>query len=135
MADTDDARRLAEIRARADAASPGPWQIEGVRVTATRASGTMTADLVASNAAFVAFARDDIPYLLDLVAARDKELTELRGLLADLCEDSRAAAAALRYWQSLEKVAYQHELPYPTWRDTADAMLTFARAALGGETR
>ena len=107
MADTtdNDTRRLAEIRARVDAASPGPWQIEGVRVTATRASGTMTADLVASNAAFVAFARDDIPYLLDLVAARDKELAELRGLLADLCEDSRAAAAAVRYRRALRCIA------------------------------
>ena len=71
MADTDDtARRLAEIRARADAASPGPWQ-----------------------------------YLLDLVAARDREIAELRGLLADLCEDSRAAAAAVRYRRALERLA------------------------------
>lgn len=132
MADTDDARRLAEIRARADAASPGPWQIEGVRVTATRASGTMTADLVASNAAFVAFARDDIPYLLDLVAARDKELAELRGLLADLCEDSRAAAAAVRYRRALEAVVKLHPEPAASWAVTADVMRDVAREALGG---
>ena len=138
MADTtdNDTRRLAEIRARVDAASPGPWQMDGVRVTASRASGAVTGDLVAGNAAFVAHARDDIPYLLDLVAALDREIAELQGLLADLCEDSRAAAAAVRYRRALEeiaagKVSVDGE-SYPILGvDVADV----ARAALEDETR
>jgi len=150
MSDTtdDDARRLDEIRDREQRASPGPWSLS--RIAAHDSDGEYCGtdnylidagreeigglDLD-DDAEFAAHARDDIPYLLDLVAARDKEIAELQGLLADLCEDSRAAELALRYRMALEKVAYQHELPYPTWRDTADAMLAVARAALEGETR
>jgi len=137
MADTtdNDTRRLAEIRARVDAASPGPWQMDGVRVTASRASGAVTGDLVAGNAAFVAHARDDIPYLLDLVAALDREIAELQGLLADLCEDSRAAAAAVRYRRALEKIAAQkYQNDSGMWWDTG-AMCRIAREALEDETR
>ena len=106
MADTadNDTRRLAEIRARADAAMPGPWRANGDRVLA---GDVLWGDAVlrAQNAEFVAHSRDDIPYLLALVAARDRELAELRGLLADLCEDSRAAAAAVRYRRALRCIA------------------------------
>lgn len=144
MADTDDAaRRLAEIRARADAVSPG-WYYVGDAVVGVAApcehleqmTGRLSEYLISvgrpheaheivpavyeldwpeesaitfgehqANCRFIAAARSDIPYLLDLVAARDRELAELRGLLADLCEDSRAAAAAVRYRRALVDIA------------------------------
>lgn len=44
-------------------------------------------------------------WLLAQLAAKDRELAELRGVLADLCEDSRAAAAAVRYRRALERLA------------------------------
>ena len=99
-----DEQRLAAIRARADAATPGPWQseCEGDLVTAGPLSLTL-ADFTwrrkpnPADAPFVARARDDVPWLLALVA-------ELRGLLSDLCEDSRAAREAVRYRRALEEV-------------------------------
>ena len=119
MADTDDtARRLDEIRDREQWASPGPWSLS--RIAAHDSDGEYCGTdnyLIDANreeiggldldddAEFAAHARDDIPYLLDLVAARDKEIAELQGLLADLCEDSRAAAAAVRYRRALERLA------------------------------
>ena len=119
MADTDDtARRLDEIRDREQWASPGPWSLS--RIAAHDSDGEYCGTdnyLIDANreeiggldldddAEFAAHARDDIPYLLDLVAARDKEIAELQGLLADLCEDSRAAAAAVRYRRALQEIA------------------------------
>lgn len=90
-------RRLDEVRERVDAATPGPWRTDGVGVTASRVSGVAVDELVRANAAFVAGCRDDVPWLLALVA-------ELRGLLSDLCEDSRAAREAVRYRRALEEV-------------------------------
>lgn len=111
----DTARRLAEIRQRCDEATPGEWVMwaipsafpERYQVYAPAADNinVVQSGIGVSNGVFVANARADIPYLLDLVASRDKELIELRGMLTDLCEDSRAAAAALRYRQALERLA------------------------------
>lgn len=84
------------------------------------------------NGAFVANSRGDVPYLLDLLVARDKELTELRGMLADLCEDGRAAAAAVRYRRALEQVTITKFVnEYWVWWD-ADAMYRIAAEALEG---
>lgn len=150
MADTDDARRLAEIRARADAASPGPWSLS--RITAHDSDGEYCGtdnylidagreeigglDLD-DDAEFAAHARDDIPYLLDLVAARDKELAELQGLLADLCEDSRAAATAMRYRRALERVATDAVDPNTGRLASTITLETWLNVtlALEGETR
>lgn len=115
MADTEDARRLSEIRARCDEATSGPWVMWPIRSAFpdryqvySPAGGNLNvvqSGVGVSNGAFVASARDDVPWLLDLVQSQLRELAELRGLLADLCEDSRAAATAVRYRRALEGVA------------------------------
>ena len=113
MADTDDtARRLAEIRARADALPPGNWvatgdlELAGVAYHVWLVAPDQTSTCIARvyhrdepnhlHAEFIVRTHADIPYLLDLVAARDRELAELQGIFADLCEDSRAAERAIR---------------------------------------
>lgn len=76
---------------------------------------------------------------LGVVAARDRELAELRGLLADLCEDSRAAATAMRYQRALELVAHLAAKGGPladAYESTAifgDRLVSVARKALEGE--
>jgi hypothetical protein len=59
------ADRLDEIRTRADAATSGPW-------------GVWTS---MDNAAFIAHARSDIPYLLDRLAASEQEAARLGAAL------------------------------------------------------
>ena len=65
--------RIAEIRARADAATPGPWE---AKRNARRGNTTVILDpdgqFVAhyvnpTDAEFLAAARQDIPHLLDLI--------------------------------------------------------------------
>lgn len=100
-----DEQRLAEIRSRAEAATPGPWQseCEGDLVTAGPLSLTL-ADFTwrrkpnPADAPFVAHARDDIPWLLDLVQQQAR-------VIADLAEESDAARLAMRYREALEKIA------------------------------
>lgn len=139
MADTTDdaARRLTEIRARADAATPGPWAVDALlnkvfcqpEPTASVAECPYRGDC-----RFIAHSRSDILYLLDLLAARDKELAELRGMLADLCEDSRAAATAMRYRRALQAISAQkHQNESGMWWDTG-AMCRIAREAMEGES-
>ena len=80
---TDNTDRLAQIRARVEAATPGPWEMAdmaelGARRYAVYAKGTY----IFSNAwrehdtDFIAASREDVPYLLDLVDS-------LQGALAD----------------------------------------------------
>lgn len=63
--------RIAEIRKRCEAATPGPWDIilngHNIKVERTPA-----------NIDFIAHAREDIPYLLVQLAERDKEIERLR---------------------------------------------------------
>jgi len=67
---SDTAKRLAEIRARVDAASPGPW--EKYEKDLVRDAGDVYglvsltfADAREKNADFIAAARTDVPWLLD----------------------------------------------------------------------
>ena len=87
------ADRLAEIKARADAATPGPWQWREdepaslVHVTDPRMHpwnilkapdwGPTLAD-----AAFIAAAREDVPWLLDLVDSLTAERDALAAQVA-----------------------------------------------------
>jgi hypothetical protein len=99
------ADRLDEIRARADAATPGPWHRprsgQRDRLVLTRlAVGRGHLALVGcrpsgeryapegdharfgeANAAFIAAARSDIPYLLDRLGASEQEAARLREAL------------------------------------------------------
>lgn len=61
--------RVSEIRARCEAATPGPWKIGRESPSGAQNVGTINGVLTAqttseSNASFIAHARDDIPYLL-----------------------------------------------------------------------
>lgn len=89
MTDTD---RLASIRARADAATPGPWLIDAIetgehalfidsdRDPAEAGLGTggyMVASwLTESNAEFIAASRTDIAFLLDQLAAAEAKIAQ-----------------------------------------------------------
>lgn len=104
--------RLAEIRARAEAATPGPWGRDSEAALDLRwaawyvlaGDGVCVARVYhaalpnAANATFVAGCRDDVPWLLDLVESQAR-------MLADLREESDAARAALRYRRALEVIA------------------------------
>lgn len=85
------AGRMEQIRARAEAATPGPWINGGqgwIFADALRRSarsGDM-ADLLASvvtddhDSDFIAHARDDIPWLLALIAEQAATIERVRGL-------------------------------------------------------
>lgn len=107
--------QLAAIRARLDAAMPGPWKQEkdnnglAVEVTAFDPDepdepwGVAVAyrccghgkDRCEDNAALIAHAPADLADLLAYVE-------QLEGLLRDLCEDSRAAAEVVRLWKVVD---------------------------------
>ncbi len=93
--------RLAEIKARLAAATPGPWEVlhnssSDVSVFSTsphagqKAVAWMAETLrCEQNAELIAHAPTDLADLLAYVG-------QLEGLLRDLCEDSRAAAEVVR---------------------------------------
>lgn len=88
------AERLEQIQARADKATPGPWELEpfaGVACLATAPNGNLVVDYstwtddhyadmadVEALASFVAHAREDVPYLLAKLAAI-RELADAHG--------------------------------------------------------
>ncbi len=88
---TDQTERLAQIRARVQAATPGPWT-------------TKTLHTTLADATFIAASRQDIPYLLDLVdsltAERDAALAQRDAELAALREKVRA-------WEALAREAVE----------------------------
>lgn len=92
--------RLGQIRARADAATPGPWTAAAYSDSAGDEGscvlvgnpGTMeeraiayaidypwtTPDSCEADAAFIAAAREDVPYLLGLLAEKDATIQRVR---------------------------------------------------------
>lgn len=81
---------LAEIKARADAATPGPWEGKYGRSNHTvfgsskiKGQKFIICDVISheDNTDFIAFARSDIPALLAHIEALQVELTALRYLL------------------------------------------------------
>lgn len=84
--------RLAEIRARAEAATPGPWEHEYDERDAWRVFGNpamLTTVLTPgipprySDAAFIAHAREDIPFLLAEVERLREGLREIAKVTKD----------------------------------------------------
>jgi hypothetical protein len=72
------------IKARADAASPGPWQAHNAQIKGIWAGRKMIGSTgTLANSQFVAEARTDIPKLLALVAAQEAELVTLRAKVAE----------------------------------------------------
>ena len=78
--------RLKEIAERAERATPGPWHSTETAVFAGN-EGQTVADMAfaddegecSNNAIFTAYAREDIPYLLEQVAALQAERDQLQG--------------------------------------------------------
>lgn len=79
-----DNERIAEIRERCDKATPGPW--EQCDNTAFSEKLNVEPNIAfcqhSQDADFVAKARQDIPYLLDLLADKDREIEQLREVIA-----------------------------------------------------
>lgn len=87
------ADQIAAIRARADAATPGPWPHSWDRPENAWAN-------LAADSAFIAHARTDILALLDALAESSAEVKRLRNALTDCAlygrgATSRKARAAL----------------------------------------
>lgn len=92
-AEVESKADLDAIRARADAAEPGPWEF---KVLHWRGGfGTKTKCLVIGSwwdsnpmppatARFIAHAREDVPTLLALVDAQQEQITRLREKVADM---------------------------------------------------
>lgn len=82
MSDTDT--RLAEITARAEAATAGPWTADSWEIHGPGGWVAESCDIndykkSVADGTFIANARTDIPFLLALVAERD---VQIAGLLA-----------------------------------------------------
>lgn len=103
MADrlTDD--QIAVIRARHEAATPGPWRFCYYGFNADYRDGDVRANCqppnIVSDASerdgvFIAHARQDIPALLAHAAALEAEVAGLRQVSAELCE---ACGWAMRF--------------------------------------
>jgi len=80
--------RIDEIRARCEAATPGEWRTpptfsgicsqNGDILAINRIVNPRAADMI-----FIAYAREDIPFLLDELAAKDADLQRYKQLDAD----------------------------------------------------
>jgi hypothetical protein len=98
--------RLEQIRARAEAATPGPWEFDsycrvicnpdvfcddehdGVNLAYVPAwNGDTACQPHSDNAEFIANARADIPYLLDRLAASEREVDVLRVALKPFTDE------------------------------------------------
>lgn len=86
-----DAKYLAEIKARADAATPGPWEYSECASEIWSESGDTVISGVdwggcaisASDADFIAQARTDIPALVAEVERLNRELSRIRSNASD----------------------------------------------------
>lgn len=104
--------QIKEIRARADAATQGKWEVyeivdahdedddpedfvyaRGMRVVggAGLNKGEDIERFDKADAAFIAAAREDVPALCDALAARDQRIAELVKLLRDIDDENDAA--------------------------------------------
>lgn len=75
--------RLSEIRARCDAATLGPWYADGWGLWDNGAEEFVELHDTSPDAAFIAHARKDIPYLLEQHAQLTAEIERLHDLLAE----------------------------------------------------
>ena len=97
---TDPRETLARIRAQADAATDGPWELLGDGEYVSGPGILVAPDdggVTSADAEFIAAARTDVPWLLDQVESRDKALdAALR--LADQMEAEDAAMHDFYGW-------------------------------------
>lgn len=85
MTSTEEALDLAAIQARADAATPGPWRIDGHEIVGRSTSRrtlqdpwVADVDPVSADADFIAHAREDVTAMLARVEALEAETAKLR---------------------------------------------------------
>jgi len=76
--------RLEEIRERCEKATLGPWLIKhqsgSLWAVKSKSSVRAVCYCTEDDARFIANSREDIPYLLDLLAERDREIERLQSL-------------------------------------------------------
>ena len=97
---TDPRETLARIRAQADAATDGPWELLGDGEYVSGPGILVAPDdggVTSADAEFIAAARTDVPWLLDQVESRDKALDAVLRL-ADQMEAEDAAMHDFYGW-------------------------------------
>ena len=97
---TDPRETLARIRAQADAATEGPWELLGDGEYVSGPGILVAPDdggVTSADAEFIAAARTDVPWLLDQVESRDKALDAVLRL-ADQMEAEDAAMHDFYGW-------------------------------------
>lgn len=78
--------RLAEIRARVDAATPGEWAVDPVDDRYVRVWNDMIRATGPNDTAFIAHARADVPFLLDELERALNGLDERREKFGQACD-------------------------------------------------
>lgn len=125
------AERIAEIRKRCEAATPGPWHQAGVHGNGVIQTSHITRDVwtIANtfhakevDTPFIAHSREDIPWLLSqLEAVTKRNETQARTIDSIVFERDEARAEAERLQQALQNV-YDLEL-HPAFTDQSDSPL------------
>lgn len=125
--------RLSEIRARCEAATPGPWEAKTNRhpqcngepwgwISGATGRITWSGNLGKTNAAFIAHAREDIPYLLAEVERLQGKLQDQEyQILLDAMEQSRDEAIARAEKAEVEQDTYKAALQ--NWHEQEGAEL------------
>ena len=76
--------RISAIRERCEAATPGPWKVvEGKSFGVQSENKNIAACFRTENEQFIAHSREDLPWALDQIAEREKEIARLHDLLAE----------------------------------------------------
>lgn len=90
--------QIAEIRARVEAATPGPWRQEGPRVYFGYEGGISlhAAPNPINNSHFIAHARTDIPLLISALEAANKRADEAEALVETLKREAQLHAQEAR---------------------------------------
>lgn len=111
-------QRIQEIQKRCDTATPGPWIYSEVAsaIWADRTSLDVVVaadwggiEISKSDAAFIAHAREDIPFLLSQLAERDKEIERLREL-ADAERDGRCVVLPCKVGDTVDRLFSHNEI-------------------------
>lgn len=148
-----DQQRIAEITARCEAATPGPW------ILSKNKNGFMKAypqlgllrlaqGLDELNAIFCCHARTDIPYLLDRLAEAEEELKQADDYIEtykDICDkhvetNRKLIAEVKRLREAINGIVWEwdngHIEPYsPYMRDYIDQLRPLPAAPEEGESK
>ena len=124
----------AEIQARCDAATPGPWELFDEKNPKSKTvcgnNGAIAVGILPKDADFIAYARTDIPALLALNAEKDAEIERLKMIVL---RDSESDYTQ-RGIEILERVMLENEIDRVTrelaqmtaerdrWKQRAEAL-------------